>query len=230
MNELYELPLDEAGYSFGFLDEYAKREIRRAVIKAICVPGYQTPYASREMPMGRGFGTGGLQLTLSLVGPDDTLKVIDQGSDDSVNAVNLRHFVELTCEGVQTTEHTGEATLIQSRHRIPEVALTEEQILDMYSAASTDAPRGLMAELIGYLRERRRFEKSRWLPAVRDCEAPVQICWGADDAVAPVAIARRLKSEVRPDAKLIVIDGLGHFAQIQDPEAWFEALSPFWAE
>ncbi|MGF6478013.1 alpha-D-ribose 1-methylphosphonate 5-phosphate C-P-lyase PhnJ [Paraburkholderia sp. JPY419] len=129
MNDLYELPLDEAGYNFGFLDEYAKREIRRAVIKAICVPGYQTPYASREMPMGRGFGTGGLQLTLSLVGPDDTLKVIDQGSDDSVNAVNLRHFVELTCEGVQTTEHTSEATLIQSRHRIPEVALTEEQIL-----------------------------------------------------------------------------------------------------
>ncbi|RQS71140.1 carbon-phosphorus lyase complex subunit PhnJ [Burkholderia sp. Bp8963] len=129
MNDLYELPLDEAGYSFGFLDEYAKREIRRAVLKAICIPGYQTPYASREMPMGRGFGTGGLQLTLSLVGPDDTLKVIDQGSDDSVNAVNLRHFVELTCEGVQTTEHTREATLIQSRHRIPEVALTEAQIL-----------------------------------------------------------------------------------------------------
>ncbi len=129
MNECYELPLDEAGYNFGFLDEYAKREIRRTILKAICVPGYQTPYASREMPMGRGFGTGGLQVTLSLVGPNDTLKVIDQGSDDSVNAVNLRHFVEMTCQGVQTTEHTAEATLIQSRHRIPEVLLSEEQIL-----------------------------------------------------------------------------------------------------
>ena len=129
MNPGYELPQDEAGYSFGFLDEFAKREIRRTLLKAISIPGYQTPYASREMPMGRGFGTGGLQLTLSLIGPGDTLKVIDQGADDSVNAVNLRHFVELTCPGVDTTERTHEATLIQSRHRIPERALTEQQVL-----------------------------------------------------------------------------------------------------
>jgi alpha-D-ribose 1-methylphosphonate 5-phosphate C-P lyase len=129
MNPGYELPQDEAAYSFGFLDEYAKREVRRAILKAISIPGYQTPYASREMPMGRGFGTGGLQLTLSLIGPDDTLKVIDQGSDDSVNAVNLRHFVEMTCPGVSTTERTAKATLIQSRHRIPEQALTEGQVL-----------------------------------------------------------------------------------------------------
>ena len=129
MNPFYELPLDEAGYNFGFLDEYAKREVRRSILKAICIPGYQTPYASREMPMGRGFGTGGLQLTLSLVGPGDTLKVIDQGSDDSVNAVNLRNFIELTCPGVDITERTQEATLIQSRHRIPERQLTNIQVL-----------------------------------------------------------------------------------------------------
>lgn len=129
MNSTYVLEQEEAGYNFGFLDEYAKREIRRAILKAICIPGYQTPYASREMPMGRGFGTGGLQLTLALVGPGDTLKVIDQGSDDSVNAVSLRRFVELTCPEVNTTEHTQEATLIQSRHRIPEMSLTEDQVL-----------------------------------------------------------------------------------------------------
>ncbi len=129
MNSSYALPRDETAYSFGFLDEYAKREVRRTVLKAICIPGYQTPYASREMPMGRGFGTGGLQLTLALVGPDDTLKVIDQGADDSVNAVNLRQFIEMTCPGVSTTTSTSEATLIQSRHRIPETPLTASQVL-----------------------------------------------------------------------------------------------------
>ncbi len=116
-------------YTFGFLDEHAKKEVRRAILKAIAIPGYQVPYASREMPMGRGFGTGGLQLTLSLVGPDDVVKVIDQGADDSVNAVNLRQFIHMTCPGVSTTTHTGDATLIQSRHRIPEQALTAQQIL-----------------------------------------------------------------------------------------------------
>ena len=79
--------------------------------------------------MGRGFGTGGLQLTLSLIGEEDCLKVIDQGSDDSVNAVNLREFIQMTCPGVSTTKLTQQADIIQSRHRIPEHPLTEEQIL-----------------------------------------------------------------------------------------------------
>jgi len=125
----YEVEPETAQCTFGFLDEYAKREVRRVILKAIAIPGYQTPYASREMPMGRGFGTGGLQLTLSLIGGDDVLKVIDQGSDDSVNAVNLRQFVELTCPGVSTTVKTEAASLIQSRHRVPEAPLTEKQIL-----------------------------------------------------------------------------------------------------
>jgi alpha-D-ribose 1-methylphosphonate 5-phosphate C-P lyase len=116
-------------YPFGFLDEYAKKEVRRSVLKAVAIPGYQVPYSSREMPMGRGFGTGGLQLTISLLGKGETLKVIDQGSDDSVNAVSLRRFIEMTCAGVNTTTRTSEADLIQSRHRIPEKSLREDQLI-----------------------------------------------------------------------------------------------------
>ncbi|WP_017745033.1 alpha-D-ribose 1-methylphosphonate 5-phosphate C-P-lyase PhnJ [Scytonema hofmannii] len=116
-------------YQFGFLDEDAKKEIRRALLKAVAIPGYQVPYASREMPIARGFGTGGLQITLSLIGVDDTLKVIDQGSDDSVNAINIREFISKTSPGIKLTKHTEEATLIQSRHRIPEIPLKQGQIL-----------------------------------------------------------------------------------------------------
>jgi alpha-D-ribose 1-methylphosphonate 5-phosphate C-P lyase len=114
---------------FGFLDEFAKKEIRRVALKAVAIPGYQVPYSSREMPMGRGFGTGGLQLTLALIGEGECLKVIDQGSDDSVNAVNLRTFIEMTCPGITTTTLTEQADLIQSRHRIPEKPLREDQLL-----------------------------------------------------------------------------------------------------
>lgn len=115
-------------YNFAFFDEASKREIRRAVIKGVCIPGYQVPFASREMPIGRGWGTGGLQVTLSLIGRDDVLKVIDQGSDDSVNAVNIK---KLVCDttGVEVTDDTSCATLIQSRHRIPEEPLGADQVL-----------------------------------------------------------------------------------------------------
>jgi len=115
-------------YNFAFFDEGSKREIRRAILKAVAIPGYQVPFASREMPIARGWGTGGLQLTLALIGPTDILKVIDQGSDESVNAVNIKKLVIQTT-GVQITEETAQATIIQSRHRIPEVALTGTQTL-----------------------------------------------------------------------------------------------------
>ena len=115
-------------YNYAFLDEGSKREIRRSVLKAVAIPGYQVPFGSRELPIGRGWGTGGIQLTLSLIGPQDTLKVIDQGSDDSVNAVNIKKFVRM-CTDVPCTTRTQEATLIQTRHRIPEIPLTNDQIL-----------------------------------------------------------------------------------------------------
>ena len=115
-------------YNYAFLDEGSKREIRRCILKAVAIPGYQVPFGSRELPIGRGGGTGGIQLTLSLIGPSDILKVIDQGSDDSVNAVNIKKFVKL-CTDAETTESAREATLIQSRHRIPETPLRNDQIL-----------------------------------------------------------------------------------------------------
>lgn len=115
-------------YNFAFFDEGSKREIRRATLKAIAIPGYQVPFASREMPIARGWGTGGLQLTLSLIGPKDVLKVIDQGADESVNAVNIKKLVGKTT-GVATCEETDKASLIQSRHRVPETPLREDQIL-----------------------------------------------------------------------------------------------------
>lgn len=114
--------------NFAFLDEGTKKEIRRKILKATAIPGYQVPFASREMPIARGWGTGGIQLTLSLVGPDDILKVIDQGSDDSVNAVNIKKMIKKVT-GVKTTNSTEAASLVQTRHRIPETHMREDQIL-----------------------------------------------------------------------------------------------------
>ncbi len=115
-------------YNFAYLDEQTKRMVRRAVLKAVAIPGYQVPFAGREMPMPYGWGTGGIQLSASILGPDDVFKVIDQGADDTTNAVSIRKFFERVAD-VETTERTSEATVIQTRHRIPEEPLTEEQIM-----------------------------------------------------------------------------------------------------
>lgn len=116
------------GYNPGYLDEQTKRTLRRAILKAVAIPGYQVPFAGREMPMPYGWGTGGIQLTASLIGEQDVLKVIDQGADDTTNAVSIRRFFQRV-SGATVTERTTEATLIQTRHRIPEMPLVEDQIL-----------------------------------------------------------------------------------------------------
>lgn len=115
-------------YNFAYLDEQTKRMIRRAILKGLAIPGYQVPFASREMPMPYGWGTGGVQVSAACLMPEDVLKVIDQGADDTTNAVSIRKFFEKTA-GVKTTIKTSHASLIQTRHRIPEHNLSEDQIL-----------------------------------------------------------------------------------------------------
>lgn len=117
-----------AGYNFAFLDEQTKRMIRRSILKAVAIPGYQVPFGSREMPLPYGWGTGGIQVTAAVIGRDDVLKVIDQGADDTTNAVSIRRFFR-AMTGVATTERTAEASIVQTRHRIPETRLREDQVI-----------------------------------------------------------------------------------------------------
>ncbi|UPW17245.1 alpha-D-ribose 1-methylphosphonate 5-phosphate C-P-lyase PhnJ [Agarivorans sp. TSD2052] len=115
-------------YNFAYLDEQTKRMIRRAILKGVAIPGYQVPFGGREMPMPYGWGTGGIMLSASILGQNDVLKVIDQGADDTTNAVSIRQFFSKVCD-IATTEKTESASVIQTRHRIPEQPLNNEQIL-----------------------------------------------------------------------------------------------------
>lgn len=115
-------------YNFAYLDEQSKKMIRRTMLKAIAIPGFQVPFGGREMPLPYGWGTGGIQLTAAILGKEDTLKVIDQGSDDTVNAISIKTFFKTTAD-IEVTESTKNATIIQTRHRIPETPLREGQII-----------------------------------------------------------------------------------------------------
>jgi alpha-D-ribose 1-methylphosphonate 5-phosphate C-P lyase len=125
----------------GILDEDARREIRRAILTAVCVPGYQVPFGSREMPVARGWGSGGLQVTLGVIGAGDTLKVIDQGDDGGVNATNLRRIIAASA-GCEASTVTRAATVIQTRHRVPEEALGDQHVV-VYQVPVAEPLRGV---------------------------------------------------------------------------------------
>src|SRR5260370_13957573 len=103
--------IQEGAYNYAYLDEQTKRMIRRAILKAVAVPGYQVPFGGREMPLPYGWGTGGIQVTAAIIGQDDTLKGIDQGAVDTTNAVSIRRFFAKLAV-VSTTTTTEQATIL----------------------------------------------------------------------------------------------------------------------
>lgn len=117
-----------SGYNFVYFDEQIKRMIRRVILKAVAIFGYQVSFGGREMSMSYGWGIGGIQFIVSVIGESDVLKVIDQGADDIINVVSIRNFFKRVI-GVNITERTDDATVIQTRYRIFETSLIEDQII-----------------------------------------------------------------------------------------------------
>lgn len=128
--------------NYAYLDQPSKREIRRKILKALCLPGRQMPFSAPELPIAYGWGVGGMAITAALLHPGDRLKVADHGSDETVNALNIRDFFARTA-GIETTRETATASLIQTRQRVPEMPLCEGQVL-IYQVPRPDPLRGFI--------------------------------------------------------------------------------------
>lgn len=81
---------------------------------------------------------------------------------------------------------------------------------------------------IKYIKDRRRFEKSRWLPALTHLAVPIHLCWGTDDAVARVTIPNYLKEHICPQAQLSLMQNVGHFCQLDQPRLWLKTILQFY--
>lgn len=84
--------------------------------------------------------------------------------------------------------------------------------------------------IIRYLNDRKRYEKTRWLPAlaIASNTVPTHICWGTADNVASVAMAQYLKEDICPNATLTLMPNVGHFCQITSPELWLKSVLEFY--
>jgi pimeloyl-ACP methyl ester carboxylesterase len=56
--------------------------------------------------------------------------------------------------------------------------------------------------------------------------APVMLFWGDRDTATPIADAHKI-TKLIPDSGLVVAEGAGHFAFLERPELWREALKSF---
>lgn len=94
--------------------------------------------------------------------------------------------------------------------------LPEEELSDMFALIERGDGKRALAELIGYVGERRRYG-ARWIEPLRRLDLPVLVAWGPRDPVAVMAIGERLAREI-PGARLVRLEGIGHFPPLEAPE------------
>ena len=106
--------------------------------------------------------------------------------------------------------------------------LSDEAIKVLYEGNTLQNGHQKSYLTIKYLNDRKRFEKTRWLPALGQTKLPVHICWGNEDAVARIEMAHYLKKNVCKNAEVTIMDGVGHFCQLGSPAKWVVSVSQFY--
>jgi pimeloyl-ACP methyl ester carboxylesterase len=99
----------------------------------------------------------------------------------------------------------------------PKHPLSEAEAADQWSLLAHDGGHRLGHRLIHYIDERVQYA-GRWHGAVRDWQGPLSFAWGLRDPVATVAVLEALR-ELRPSAPVQGLAELGHYPQIEDPQA-----------
>lgn len=80
----------------------------------------------------------------------------------------------------------------------------------------------IIGRIARYNLERTEFA-GRWRPILGRAQVPVHVVWGDRDPIAVIEIGRRLAD--MSGGPLTVLDGVGHYPQMEAPQVWAEAIT-----
>ncbi|MBA2541164.1 MAG: alpha/beta hydrolase [Deltaproteobacteria bacterium] len=93
----------------------------------------------------------------------------------------------------------------------------DDELRAMWQLISHDDGMAVMPSLIGYIDERRRY-RARWVGALINATAPLRFINGLADPISGAHMAARYR-ELVPHADVVELPGVGHYPQIEAPEA-----------
>jgi pimeloyl-ACP methyl ester carboxylesterase len=105
----------------------------------------------------------------------------------------------------------------------PHSPVDEEALAGEWEMISHRDGHLLLPRTIRYIEERRR-NQSRFTGAIETHPSPLAIVWGTDDPIAVPEMATRLH-EVRPDATLTWLEGIGHYPMLESPARYLGAVA-----
>ena len=105
----------------------------------------------------------------------------------------------------------------------PAHRVSDDEVAAAWELIAAEDGERLMARHARYIDERRHREQ-RFTPPVVSHPSPLTVVWGTDDPIAVPAMADRLAA-ARPDARIVRLDGVGHYPMVEDPLRFVAALS-----
>jgi pimeloyl-ACP methyl ester carboxylesterase len=102
----------------------------------------------------------------------------------------------------------------------------DEALLDdFWTLVSQGGGRRIMHKLIRYMQERRE-QRARWVGALQAAAVPLKLIDGAADPISGAHMAARYR-ELVPGADVTLLEGIGHYPQIEAPQQVLAAFEAF---
>jgi len=105
----------------------------------------------------------------------------------------------------------------------PESSVDADELEAQWLFAARDGGHRMLPRTIRYIEER-RAEERRFTGAIETHPSPLAVVWGADDPIAILAMTDVLQ-RARPDAKITVLDGVGHYPMLEAPDRFAQAVT-----
>jgi pimeloyl-ACP methyl ester carboxylesterase len=110
----------------------------------------------------------------------------------------------------------------------PDTQPSQAALQDYWAQISAGAgTQGIVHRLIGYIGERRE-NRSRWVGALERSSTALRVICGAQDPISGAHMAQRYRQLV-PQADVVLLEGIGHYPQVEAPEQVLAAFAQFHA-
>jgi pimeloyl-ACP methyl ester carboxylesterase len=107
----------------------------------------------------------------------------------------------------------------------PRTRPSAAELHDFWRLAAEGDGTSIAHELIGYMEERRR-NRARWVGALRETRVPLRLVDGPEDPVSGAHMVARYR-ELVPNPDVVVLEGIGHYPQVEDPAGVARAFLEF---
>jgi pimeloyl-ACP methyl ester carboxylesterase len=107
----------------------------------------------------------------------------------------------------------------------PHTQPSVQELHDFWSIINVNDGGKISHKLLGYIAERKRH-RERWVGALRKTTVPLRFINGPLDPVSGAHMAERYR-ELVPKPDVVMLEGIGHYPQVEDPSGTLGAFLEF---